>query len=75
MAVNCCAPPTATAGPTGLIAMVWSTGITETCNVLDSAPELAVIVTVPPFTPVSRPELLTVARLLADELHVTLARG
>lgn len=64
-AVNCCVALGATDAVDGVTAMDFSGLVTVSVVVPVTPPELAVIVLVPPPTPVARPEMLMVA---TDEL-------
>jgi hypothetical protein len=77
VAVNCCIVPFAIVALDGVTAMESSVGA-ETVVTVKAAfplidPDVAVMVAVPPPTPVARPVELIVAIVSAEELHVALA--
>jgi len=75
--VSCCFAPTFTEVMDGVMVIELNDGAGGTTASMDSFRELemvlsaAVIVTLPLFTPVTKPPLLTVARFALEELHVT----
>jgi hypothetical protein len=73
VAVNCSVWPAATDGATGVTAIDVNTAAV-TANVAEPVivPEVAVIVVLPGLTLVASPPLLTVAIVVADEVHVTM---
>jgi hypothetical protein len=76
VAVNCCCVPTSIDGVAGVTVIELSDAfVTVSEAVPDTLPELAVIVVIPPATPVASPfvppVLLMVATVVEEELHVT----
>src|SRR5271166_4381095 len=74
VAVNCCVPPAATDGFTGVTAMDTSVAaVTVSVVLAEMAPLVAEIVVLPTFNADAKPALLMVAVAVLDEAHVTLA--
>src|SRR5271166_5891740 len=74
VAVNCCVPPAATDGFTGVTAMDTSVAAVTVNVVLpETLPLVALIVVLPNFNAAARPPLLIVAVVVLDDAHVTLA--
>jgi hypothetical protein len=74
VAVNCCVPPAATEGFTGVTAIDTSVAAVTVSVVLpEMAPLVAEIVVLPAFSADAKPALLIVAVVVLDDAHVTLA--
>jgi hypothetical protein len=74
VAVNCCVPPAATDGFTGVTAIDTSVAAVTASVVLpEMAPLVALIVVLPAFSAEAKPALLIVAVVVLDDAHVTLA--
>ena len=73
VAVNCCVPPAATDGFTGVTAIELSVAAV-TVSVVEpvTLPLVALIVEVPAFNALARPEALIVAVVVLEDAHVTL---
>lgn len=72
VAVNCCVPPELRVAEVGLIAIEASAvAVTVMVEVDVKLPEVAVMVALPAFTPVTRPAVDTVAMVLSELDQVT----
>ena len=72
--MNCCVPPAATDGFTGVTAMDTSVAAVTVRVVLpEMAPLVALMVVLPAFSADAKPALLIVAVVVLDEAQVTLA--
>ena len=72
--MNVCVAPTVIEGVDGLTVTLFTEGsVTDSVAVPDLPPALAVIVVIPAFTPVARPDELIVAVevLLLDQVKLT----
>jgi hypothetical protein len=73
VAVNCCVPPAATDGFTGVTAIDTSVAAVTVSVVLpEMAPLVAEIVVLPAFNADAKPALLIVAVVVLEDAHVTL---